>query len=370
MKLLLDVWPFIRENWPFFLPVLLGFLAVYWLLPSVRRSWTLPGVVAGTLAIVLGGVFLIHREFATVEGLLFYAFSGIAVLGGGLMLAQHNPVRAALSFALVVLSTCGLFLLLGAPFLMAATIIIYGGAIIITFLFVIMLAQQAGLGDADRRSREPFLASLAGFTLLACLLIVLRTNYDTRSIDALLKDPIRDRPALQKIQRVIDAMTVVQITAILGDPNKEKTLPLLEELKAEVSVALKEEAMNMELEWAKLASPYESVRLTAMSKLQEQSKKLLDFVQTKLLAELPQRRFATGSLQPGSGLPMSKYSGVPANGLFPSEARERLPAGNVAALGTSLFTDYLVAVEMAGVLLLVATIGAIIIAGRREEELR
>ena len=49
---------------------------------------------------------------------------------------------------------------------------------------------------------------------------------------------------------------------------------------------------------------------------------------------------------------------------------ERLPAQNVAALGRSLFTDYLLPVELAGMLLLVATVGAIAIAGRRAEGLR
>ena len=58
------------------------------------------------------------------------------------------------SFALVVLSSCGLFLLQAAPFLMAATIIVYAGAIVVTFLFVIMLAHQEGPSDADYRSRE------------------------------------------------------------------------------------------------------------------------------------------------------------------------------------------------------------------------
>jgi hypothetical protein len=52
---------------------------------------------------------------------------------------------------------------------MAATIIVYAGAIIVTFLFVIMLAQQSGLSDADLRSREPALATVAGFFLLADL---------------------------------------------------------------------------------------------------------------------------------------------------------------------------------------------------------
>src|ERR1019366_946117 len=84
-----------------------------------------------------------------------------------------SDLHAALSFALVVLSTCGLFLLQAAPFLMAATIIVYAGAIVVTFLFVIMLAQQEGPSSADQRSREPFLASLAGGGLLASLLCIL-----------------------------------------------------------------------------------------------------------------------------------------------------------------------------------------------------
>ena len=101
--------------------------------------------------------------------MLFYVFAGLAIVFGGLMLSQRNPVHAALSFAMVVLSTCGLFLLQAAPFLMAATIIIYAGAIVVTFLFVLMLAQQDGQSNADHRSREPFLASVAGFVLVAAI---------------------------------------------------------------------------------------------------------------------------------------------------------------------------------------------------------
>ena len=51
-------------------------------------------------------------------------------------------------------------------------------------------------------------------------------------------------------------------------------------------------------------------------------------------------------------------------------SRAGLPADNVAQLGRSLFTDYLLPVELAGTLLLVAAIGAIAIAGRRTEGLR
>src|SRR5205085_2264267 len=121
-----------------------------------------------------------------VEVLLFLAFSFVAVVSGGLLVLQRNPVHAALSFALVVLATCGLFLLQAAPFLMAATTIVYAGAIVVTFLFVIMLAQQEGPSDADYRSREPLFASAAGFLLLGTLLYVLQLNYGLRDVAALL----------------------------------------------------------------------------------------------------------------------------------------------------------------------------------------
>ena len=154
-------------------------------------------------------MFLIHAEFVPVEGLLFYAFAGIAILAGGLMITQRHPVHAALSFALVVLATCGLFLLLAAPFLMAATIIIYAGAIVVTFLFVIMLAQQDGISSADQRSREPFLATVAGFVLIAALAGMLHKNYDTRELD-------RRSPGWTKWRSEIDE----RARDVLGDPTK------------------------------------------------------------------------------------------------------------------------------------------------------
>jgi NADH:ubiquinone oxidoreductase subunit 6 (subunit J) len=82
-------------------------------------------------------------------------------------------------------------------------------------------------------------------------------------------------------------------------------------------------------------------------------------------------RDCRGSLQPDERLPLSAFSGIPANVPFQQirhddEGRAPMPAYNVESLGRSLFTDYLLPVELAGTLLLVATIGAIAIAGRRE----
>jgi NADH-quinone oxidoreductase subunit J len=243
------------STWHLLIPIAFGFLAVYLLLPRPQPLPALLGWLAGAVALFIAAVYALRSNVFDVGSLLFYIFAVIAVLAGGCLVTLRNPVYAALSFALVVLSTCGLFLLQAAPFLMAATIIVYAGAIIVTFMFVIMLAQQQGASDADARSREPFLGSLTGFLLLAALVCALQAPARLDSVD-------------------------------------------------------------------------------------------------------PFAQYRWG---------VSEYSRVRGAGL---DNRAELPAGNVAYIGRALFTDFLLAVELGGTLLLAATIGTILITTRRPEAKR
>lgn len=102
--------------------------------------------------------------------ILFWLFAGSALLSGVFMVTSREPVYAALWFALATLGTCGLFMMQAAPFLAAATIIVYAGAIIVTFLFVIMLAQQQGRSFYDYRAQTPILSIVASWLMLAGLL--------------------------------------------------------------------------------------------------------------------------------------------------------------------------------------------------------
>lgn len=99
----------------------------------------------------------------------FHLLAFVSLASAVMMITSRNPVYSALWFALVLLSNSGLYLLQGAEFLSAATIIVYAGAIVVTFLFVIMLAQPSGAARYDRVSREPFLSSLTGLILAAAL---------------------------------------------------------------------------------------------------------------------------------------------------------------------------------------------------------
>src|SRR5262245_18836340 len=117
-----------RGLWPIALPVLLGLAAICLLLPRPRGYPGLAGAILAVVARLAVLWFLIRGGGADAETVLFYTFAGIAIMAGGLLVTQRNAARAALSFTLVVLATCGLFLLQAAPFLMAATIIVYAGA--------------------------------------------------------------------------------------------------------------------------------------------------------------------------------------------------------------------------------------------------
>lgn len=332
-----------------FVPVVLGLAGVYLLLPRARPYPAWWGALAAGLALVLAGWLLVSAEAASAETVLFYAFSGIALVAGGLLITQRNPVRAALAFALVVLSTCGLFLLQAAPFLMAATIIIYAGAIIVTFLFLIMLAQQAGLSSADQRSREPLLSCLAGFALLAALLAVLYSSYSTRKLDALLEQTARaaEQPSEEGMR------------GVLGDGREFFATYRREadKLGGAVGASLGVAVTEAEASWAKPAIQVPAMQ-AALRRLRDEGLKA---------------RHRYGSLQVPDQVQLSGYSHLPApgapgaDGPRDSDGTARMPAENVAYLGRTLFTDYLLAVELAGTLLLVATIGAIAIAARRTE---
>jgi NADH-quinone oxidoreductase subunit J len=111
----------------------------------------------------------------------FWIFSAIALVGAVRVVTHAKPVYSALYFVLTVFASAGLFLLLRAEFMAAALVLIYAGAILVTYVFVIMLAAEAsGPGafiEHDNISRDPVLASAIGFTLMGVILFVVFDKY-------------------------------------------------------------------------------------------------------------------------------------------------------------------------------------------------
>jgi NADH-quinone oxidoreductase subunit J len=74
-----------------------------------------------------------------IEAIAFYAFSAVAVASGLMMTLARNPVHAVLWLILAFFSTAGLFVLAGAEFIAMLLVIVYVGAVMVLFLFVVMM---------------------------------------------------------------------------------------------------------------------------------------------------------------------------------------------------------------------------------------
>ena len=88
-----------------------------------------------------------------IESILFYLFSGIAILSALYVILAPKPTRALLSLITTMFSLAVLYLLLGAPFVAMAHLIVYAGAVLVLFLFVIMLQ---GIGAVDIPLKDRF----------------------------------------------------------------------------------------------------------------------------------------------------------------------------------------------------------------------
>jgi NADH-quinone oxidoreductase subunit J len=104
--------------------------------------------------------------------ILFIVFAALCLTGAVNLLLQTHPINSALSLIVVMVSLAVLYLLLGAEFLAAAQVIVYAGAIMVLFTFVVMLLN-AGREERTLGSRA---ARTVGFPAVVAILAVLATT--------------------------------------------------------------------------------------------------------------------------------------------------------------------------------------------------
>jgi NADH-quinone oxidoreductase subunit J len=92
--------------------------------------------------------------------------SGLAVIGGVLVITRRNAVHSALALIVTLLSVAGLYLMLYAPFVAGVQIIVYAGGIMVLFLFVIMLVNIERASKDRRFNRIWPIGLVAACTLM------------------------------------------------------------------------------------------------------------------------------------------------------------------------------------------------------------
>jgi NADH-quinone oxidoreductase subunit J len=265
----------------------------------------------GAAAALVGGAALFLAAGVAAETrpvVYFWMFTAIALFGSLRVVTHPRPVYSALYFVLTVFASAGLFVLLWGEFMAVALVVIYAGAILVTYTFVIMLAADASppresgepgsredaardfLAEHDRQARNPISASAIGFVTAGVLIFV-----------------IFDRAPRELAPRLS-----------VTDP-------------------------------AYLVAPGSRVRTDALG------------------VDVNQRELAdiAGGTQPAETSPVA--SDGPRGDLYPAneQASYSNERGGIQALGIYLFTRQMVSLQLAGLILTVAMVGAIVVARKQ-----
>lgn len=261
----------------------LGFIGVFLMLPREKATLARIGALVGALG--LAGFFLVLVRAGAESGLVrggppvyFYLFATIMIVGTVGVIAARKAVYAALYFVLVTLAGAGIFVLLLAEFMAIVLIIVYAGAILVTYVFVIMLASSGATEESpeyDRFASGPLVAVFVSFVLLGAVLQVMFPAAGRAA-------PVPERP------EAADRLVLARLSP-------GGTLP-----------------------------PPEGVTIPAPA-------------------------VATGKVDTG------EVKEVPAT-------QAGIKVGNVLSLGATLYGRYVYSLELAGVLLTIALIGAVVIA--------
>jgi NADH-quinone oxidoreductase subunit J len=385
--------------------VIAGFVL---LLPRPRGRSITGGIAALVASVSVFGAWL-HTAYGDpmpdrIGSVLFAFFSLGALVFGTVLVVQRNPARGAIAFAFVILSTCGLFLLLAAPFLMAVTIIIYAGAIIVTFLFVLMLSQVQGPSDENDRSREPLFGSLAGFAFAGLVLFTIyltalgnnhaKAESGTPNVSQHLPAPVLTDDERRQLADIARRLREAE-EGFGGDLSTGWTerVALLDALEKDLEAIVGHRRKGDPDRVTPRDQHYEEIVGTIWARLQFRAR--LDSTdppagpragETRIIGD-GQAVVVLDRVRRLRKMSEETFRKIERAVLFPKDkpdvaagqqaVRElrdevlllqgegELPSRNVANLGYLLYSQHLLAIELAGTLLLVATIGAVAIAQRK-----
>ena len=317
-----------------YIAAVFGAAGLYLTLPH-GWSWPRFGGVLAFVALAIGFAYpfqLALDSEAVTPDTFFYIFTAISAAASVRVITHPRPIYSALYFVIVVLSTCGLLVLLDAEFMAMALAIIYGGAILVTYMFVIMLAtmpQTAAQADDapfyERNAREPAMATIMGFVLIMLLGHVFFSDIDNGG-PLLIQPDVAAAEAAQK-QAVLDLGGRFEIDS---DYQRSKIENALRWTDAEgVAVSLRGEGVIGSDEWV------HGIDLE------------------------------TNQIEVSSGETYEASFGTAKRTVTVDDALLGSFIYNTDRVGLNVFESHTLGIELAGVVLLVSMVGAIVI-GRKK----
>ena len=120
--------------------------------------------------------------------ILFFALSALAIISAVMVLISKNPIHSVLWLILVFFAISGHYILLNAQFLAIVNIIVYAGAIMVLFLFVMMLMTVKKDNEPQKQLWVKLIGVIAGGSFLTLLIALVKQNTSFQGRDVLLKD--------------------------------------------------------------------------------------------------------------------------------------------------------------------------------------
>ena len=114
--------------------------------------------------------------------ILFYVFAAIAVAGGLTVILQRRPIYSALALIIVMVSLAAIYLLLGAEFMAVIQVLVYAGAIMVVFVFVIMLLNAGKEAPSKKSVFARYLSLPAPAAFLGFVIYAVVTEYPRSSL--------------------------------------------------------------------------------------------------------------------------------------------------------------------------------------------
>ncbi len=138
-------------------------------------------IISGILAFAIAVIGILVNLVQFSEPILFYLLATVCIIGAISVISQKNPVYSIISLIVTLVSLAIIFLLLGAQFLAAVQVIVYAGAIMVLFLFVVMLLNlgkdHSGEESDDKLFIQKKTAIILGGTLFVIIGLVIKSSY-------------------------------------------------------------------------------------------------------------------------------------------------------------------------------------------------
>jgi NADH-quinone oxidoreductase subunit J len=158
-------------------------------------------------------------EGALLDAILFYVFAAVALASAVVVVAQRNPLYSAFALIVTMCALSALFGLLGSPFIAALQVVVYAGAIMVLFLFVLMLLnvkKEERAPEGGGRGLKAAALGLAALLVVQVGMVLRRVQLEPAASFEASTRRVAEELFSPRYLYVFEATSILIVTALVG----------------------------------------------------------------------------------------------------------------------------------------------------------